>query len=190
MTAKIILLNGAPQSGKDTLAKYLEKEVRAKHLKYAAKVREIAGIIHPKVNFWDETIKDIALECLSFQTPREILIKVGMALRTGLDKNVWVESLAEQIEAEYWGKTIAVVSDCGFQNEVDVMIQRFGEQNVLLIQIYRNGYTFENDSRNYVDGYCSFVTLHNRDKVKFQYEGLQAVTKWLSQTTPSLEQAA
>lgn len=190
MTAKIILLNGAPQSGKDTLAHYLEKELKAKHLKYAANVREVAGIIHPKVNFWDETIKDIALECLSFQTPREVLIKIGMSLRTGLDKNVWVESLAEKIEAEYWGKTVAVISDCGFQNEVDVMIQRFGEQNVLLVQVYRDGYTFENDCRNYVDGYCSFITLYNQDKAKFQVEGLQAVTKWLSYTTPRSKQAA
>ncbi len=185
---KIILLNAAPRAGKDTLANFLEMSEGIKHYKYAKKVRDVASILYPKINFWDESIKDLPQESLSFQTPREILIKVGTkAVRNFVSQTAWVDALADEIEND--NENVVVISDCGYQNEVDVMVDRFGANNVLLIQIYRDGLTFEGDSRSYVDGYCSFVTLRNQDKHKFLAEGLNAVSSWLNYTTPSLVKA-
>ena len=43
-----------------------------------------------------------------------------------------------------------VVSDCGFQIEYDVLRRTFGPDSVHVIQLERNGCTFEDDSREYV----------------------------------------
>ena len=46
--------------------------------------------------------------------------------------------------------TIAIDGSCGFSEELDHLIKNVGSENVLLIQIWREGFTFEGDSRSYV----------------------------------------
>ncbi len=182
---KIILLNGAPRSGKDTLANYLVSQGLAKeHLKYANGVREVANVIYPTIDWYNDEIKDEPQAELSFKTPRQVLIGVGMGMRENVCKNVWVDAIINKIDVSNYNydETI-VISDCGFQNEVDLMVNRYGANNVILLQIYRDGYDFKNDSRGYVDGFCSFQTLHNQTVNKFLLNGASAVVRWKKATT-------
>jgi hypothetical protein len=45
---------------------------------------------------------------------------------------------------------IAVDSSTGFVEELPPLIERLGQENILLIRIHREGTTFEGDSRNYI----------------------------------------
>lgn len=45
---------------------------------------------------------------------------------------------------------IAVDSSCGFVEELPPLIERLGQENILLIRVHREGATFEGDSRNYI----------------------------------------
>ena len=184
MTTKIVLLNGAPSSGKDTLANYLRNSDEFLHWKYANKVRENAQLFYPQINWWDDCIKDTHLDALKGRTPRQILIKIGLMARTEIDVNIWVDALANEIEEYQAGLGIDntfVISDCGFQNEVDVMVDRFGIENVLLVRIYREGYTFENDSRNYVTIQGDWWETHNNNDINsFLDESADFVNSWLA----------
>lgn len=51
---------------------------------------------------------------------------------------------------------IAVDSSTGFVEELPPLIERLGQENILLIRVHREGTTFEGDSRNYIpDGVIS-----------------------------------
>ena len=51
---------------------------------------------------------------------------------------------------------IAVDSSTGFVEELPPLIERLGQENILLIRVHREGATFEGDSRNYIpDGVIS-----------------------------------
>jgi len=45
---------------------------------------------------------------------------------------------------------IAVDSSTGFEEELPPLIERLGQENILLIRVHREGATFEGDSRNYI----------------------------------------
>jgi hypothetical protein len=45
---------------------------------------------------------------------------------------------------------IAVDSSTGFVEELPPLIERLGQDNILLIRVHREGATFEGDSRNYI----------------------------------------
>lgn len=45
---------------------------------------------------------------------------------------------------------IAVDSSTGFVEELPPLIERLGQENILLIRVHREGATFEGDSRNYI----------------------------------------
>lgn len=45
---------------------------------------------------------------------------------------------------------IAVDSSTGFVDELPPLIERLGQENILLIRVHREGATFEGDSRNYI----------------------------------------
>lgn len=187
----IILLNGAPSSGKDTLANYLESDFIL-HWKYANKVRECAQVFYPQIDWWDDSIKDLPNKDLKGKSPRQILIKIGLSMRSEIDKDIWVDALANEIvqyEQEYGNHTY-VISDCGFQNEVDVMVDRFGVDNVLLVRIYREGFTFENDSRNYVNNTCAYLDMTNEDKDGFLGISAHYINSWLEYHNKTEHKAA
>jgi hypothetical protein len=45
---------------------------------------------------------------------------------------------------------VATDSSCGFIEELPPLIERLGQDNILLIRVHREGATFEGDSRNYI----------------------------------------
>lgn len=45
---------------------------------------------------------------------------------------------------------IIVDGSCGFEEELPPLIERLGQDNILLIRVHRNGCTFDGDSRNWI----------------------------------------
>lgn len=77
---------------------------------------------------------------------------------------------------------IVVISDCGFESELRPVIDAFGRDNLLVLQIDRNGCTFANDSRNWVqiEG-VKCVRVDNNGSVEDLARAVtQPVTQWLN----------
>ena len=54
---------------------------------------------------------------------------------------------------------IAVDSSCGFIEELPPLIERLGQENILLIRVHREGATFEGDSRSYIPDGVITITV-------------------------------
>jgi len=161
-----ILLNGPPRCGKDTLAEALVTAGRRAgpsphwyHRKFADPVKDGAvdaligmGLLNPGCT-WDDLdeVKDTPLKKLLSRTPREIAIAFSERFAKplfGVDvfgrlMSRWAENLG-QVNA------VIVVSDCGFDAEVEALQREYGDEACTLVEIRRPGCTFKGDSRNYL----------------------------------------
>lgn len=79
---------------------------------------------------------------------------------------------------------LAVITDSGFKEEAVAIIEKFGAENVLLIKLYRDGYSFTGDSRNYLnlDEFgVQTVELRNKTLEQFRRDGVNVVAKFMSE---------
>lgn len=158
MDSRIILLNGAPSSGKDAIASFLSDMFDYKH-RYIAKPLVDLAISISGVSKHDWEIRYNDRKKNSKELPWS---KLG-----GLSQREFLKMIAEDwikplLGKDYFAKkeilcsikeplTNVVISDCGFKEELDSYIQYYGENNILLVRIHREGKGFNNDSRNYLD---------------------------------------
>jgi hypothetical protein len=158
---QLVLLNGPPRCGKDTLVQQLVPYLKFSHLKFAAPIkRMVAGLLNVDLKHIEE-FKEIPVKTLRDETIRYTLIRLSeefMKPRYGDDifgNLLWNE-------AKNAANRLVVVSDCGFASEVATVIQKAGKHNCLLVRIHRGGTDFSNDSRSYLpDGLCESVDIHN-----------------------------
>lgn len=178
---KIILLNGPAGSGKDHAAKYLQSNLPSTRLdKFARILKERT---HAMYGFdwrpWEyyEDCKEIPNDDFLGLTPRQAYIAVSetyFKLQHG--NRVFGKFLADDLDK--FNQSIIAVSDSGFVEEAEVLIDKYGASNVMLIRIYRDGYTFArvNDSRNYIDiPRITSYDLHNAGDETFTDEVMRLV---------------
>lgn len=89
-------------------------------------------------------------------------------------KNIFSKLMLHRLE-EYqyiypfqdYGEIVVVIPDCGFQVEVDTIINEFPSQDIRLLRLERPGFTFAGDSREYVEprGGIRFETIKNDSTV-------------------------
>lgn len=180
----IIMFNAPPQSGKDTCA----DEV-IKHFKGVRKVnfkdslyKRSAAILGYDLDFWtavcqnnilkDNPMKDIKIgtQLIHNATPRDMLIAVAeTVIKPEFGNNIFAVDALNSIRQHMLnniGGNIFVMPDCGFDYEADVIKGAFPNAKVVVVQIEREGHTFDNDSRDWVP--CDHI-LYNR--------GLEALKK-------------
>ena len=146
----VVLFNGPPYSGKDTVVDYFVKLYNPtfKSYKFSAPLKDgIASIFQlnkAQVNLLEDT-KEV---------PNDLLM--GLSYRQA---QIW---LSEEVMKPKFGKTIFgkialnnmsmprvyLVSDSGFMEEAKTIVESL-EHKVILIRIKRPGYDFTNDSRSY-----------------------------------------
>ena len=156
LNKKIILLNGPPGCGKDTVAQMLWDNHPSVDMleKFARPLKETAPVLYgidkdKWLHLDSHGVKDEPCEALFGFTPRQVQIHISETLLKPLHgKRVFGELCANRIENSP-GITF-VVSDCGFRDECEVLVERFGAENVLLVHIHREGCSYENDSRDWV----------------------------------------
>ncbi len=149
----ILILNGPPGCGKDTLAKMLAERNAWLHYEFKdvlyKETAEYYGVSLEEMKFWavDRKLKDEIWPEFEM-TPRAMLIHVS-------------EDICKPMHGEdYFGRQLGrtasmtgsevVVSDGGF--EAECLVQEDYFENVWLIRLWRDGCSFENDSRDYI--YC------------------------------------
>lgn len=155
----IVILNGPPRCGKDTIANILQNEYDFLHhamksslIKAAAGVAGISeGRLHMLLN--NRCTKEVPLADLGGLSPRKLLIHTSEEVVKPLfGKRVFGEREAKRCkQALSEGHCSIVYSDGGFQEELEAMAQELGEENILLVRLRRDGYTFDGDSRSYLD---------------------------------------
>lgn len=167
---KILLVNGPPDSGKDTIGKLLAEKHGFHVEKFAAPIRAAMCTLFG--------IDDNEIEEL-----KGTMIMGGHSLRE------WMIGYSEDYLKKFGGESVfghllidrlesipadipVVITDSGFYEEGVAVVEKYGAENVAMIQVMRPGHTFDGDSRDWVflDG-VDTVVLHNNGTIE-QLEAL------------------
>lgn len=165
----VILFNGPPKSGKDTIAKLLreyidsQSEIPTHMLHFATPMRDMAMNLVGESGFqrYNE-IKDLPQPMLKragidddgFDSIRQFMIGISeqfMKMRYGRD--IWGRILLHRYAGNWWGKlpAIVLIPDLGFTSEFNVVASATTPRRVVIVQTHREGTSFAGDSRNYVE---------------------------------------
>lgn len=172
----VVLLNGPPRVGKDTAAEALltlkddkgapvfARQGFADELKDMT--HRLYGVLGVPFDHF-EPYKDMASYSFHGISPRRAYIAVS--------ENLMKPLYGPQVFGELWlrrwarlnsGFPGAVVPDSGFAKEAEVLIDAVGVDNVLLVRLARDGTSYVNDSRSYVDlPAVQTVTLKNEGSI-------------------------
>jgi len=158
MDKKVIVLNGAPSTGKDTIAhffrnKFYFEKMEIKTELFAAAL-SISGISEQdwfeRYENRKDSLKEVPWDRLNGISQREFLIKISEEwMKPVFGNSVFGIKAAKRILKSE--EDIFIFSDGGFQEEFDAITSAVGEDNVLLIRLHRNGCSFEIDSRSHLN---------------------------------------
>lgn len=189
MQSKLILFNGPRHSGKDTAAIHCATEFKAHHFK-------LSGPIKAAIKAMFE-ISDDAVALLEGvkTTPVPLLFdKSYVDCQISFSED-WVKPFfgkyafgylaARHVELHWMNnpnQELYVCSDSGFAEEAEPLIDLFGPENVLLVKIFRDGKTFEGDSRSYIDldGITTVSITNNKTQQEYEESVEQLAITWLS----------
>lgn len=153
----IILLNGPPRSGKDTIADFICEKYGFTHYTFKEPlIQMVVKLFDIPRNLWDEryiTHKDVKMDFLRIYerkfTPREALIYVAEEMiKPSLGDGIFAKVITNRMKLH--PDKNYVISDLGFSHELDEVLKEFSPDSVYVFRIYRDGFSFNNDSRNYI----------------------------------------
>ena len=155
---KIVLFNGPPSSGKDTLASQLVNRIpKSLLVKFAAPLKKLAMHMYcdsdsQKFHQFDlPDEKNKPSPVFLGKSCRQVQIDISeVYMKPMHGEDVFGKFLVKSIDKETENYDNFFVSDSGFRPEAEVLINEYGPQNVLLIRLIRDGKTYEGDSRNYI----------------------------------------
>ena len=190
MKVNILLLNGCPRSGKDTVAKIAKKLLEGKTtttiLKFTGLMDDVARLVlnlnRGEYHEWREARKDEKL--MHYDTVmRKFLISMSEDwLKPHLGSGIMGYHAALKVidhTEKHWSHSdsdlLFIFSDCGFQEEfgyfkntLDLTPTPDGvEFNVQLAQVHRDGCTFDNDSREWVTDGGDEVRIDNNSSIEY-----------------------
>jgi hypothetical protein len=169
----IIIFNGPPQSGKDQSCDFLKKEMGFSHA-FFKKV-----LIEETINYFGVTyewfmstydqkmpdgtlVKDMRKSELGGRSRRNALIHVSEEVFKPLHgKDYFGVKMAESLNPNL----NYCCSDGGFTEEILPIINKLGNENVILVQLTRDGSDFSKDSRRYINGilHSEYVNGHRTE---------------------------
>lgn len=156
----IVAFNGPPQSGKDTLAEMLADKmdksgvtlpVRMESL--SLPLRQVAYVMTGWVGPTDgenyERFKTTRFQQFGGASGRQLMIDVSEKF---LKPTYGIEVMANLLIARNSnvGPAVLLIRDSGFQIEVDPLIRWVGEDNLYVVNVFRDDTSFEGDSREWV----------------------------------------
>lgn len=148
---------GPPRSGKDTLARHLAAIIEDRHkiqpqlLACSTPMREVvyAMLGQPYSDDHYDKHKDIPQAAFGGKSIRQAMIALSEEhVKPIYGHQFWGGSLL----ARRWDPLpqVVIITDCGFDAEVELFTGEYGMANVVYPQISRVGCSFEGDSRSYV----------------------------------------
>ena len=154
--ANLILISGPPRSGKDTLAGWLSNTVDYKPMKFARPIelalRGFFGLDHYEFNRRRNDLKDDPWPLIQGKSFRQCMQSFSEDWAKQYGQDIFGRIAAYNVGRDKdEGFNRFVFSDCGFTAEVAPVIRRFTVEEVVLVKLYRDGCTFEGDTREYPD---------------------------------------
>ena len=155
---KIVFLNGPPRSGKDYAGRaILSLCPEAQTAKFAGILKErthgLYGIYQngrPVPHDWFEDRKDEPAEEFLGLTPRHAYIAVSEGyMKPKHGEAVFGSLLVQELRSR--SAPLIAITDSGFVQEAEKVVEHFGAEHCRLVQIHRKECSFKHDSRGYVD---------------------------------------
>lgn len=158
---KIILFNAPPYSGKDMVAEgvkniLLQNNVPCRIEKFASILKDCVHIMFPyaieihNMCLKNPELKDNTFPQLLNMSYREVCIKMSeQAIKPTFGKGIFGWVLGQKLKQEIGG--IILISDCGFIDEVNALMNCLPSDSYGLIKIFREGCSFASDSRQWID---------------------------------------
>lgn len=155
---KIIAINGPPRSGKDTFAGLLSYALNRQSPKSTGRV-SLAEPLYRSLDVryvydYQKNLDDIKTD----PTFRPLITKFAEELIKPLFGEDWcVSKTVDTIDELYGNCSYVIISDLGFQIELQVLKQYF---EVDIIRIEKEGTSFDLDSRSYI-GTPKYIVTNN-----------------------------
>lgn len=191
-TPKIFLLNGPPRSGKDTGGAWLAAKYGTL-VKFAAPIKAgVTAIYHggnrDEFDKYDSAeLKDLPQAVYFGKSCREVQIAVSETFLKPFhgDQAVFGHILVKEIERRenipaLFSRRNYFVTDSGFRPEAEVLVEKYGAQNVFLIKVQRDNCDYRGDSRGYIDLGVPTLSISN-DTLDEYLEGLDLFVKEMFQ---------
>jgi hypothetical protein len=162
----VVILNGPPNCGKDTVADHVISLFKDKGLDVCKREFK-TPLIEATCNFYDisktdwdahytRELKDVPWDRLGGLSQRQALIRTSeKVVKPALGEAIFGQAAANSFEPGY----CHIFSDGGFDKEIEPIVKVTGPENVLIIHMSRDGCTFDGDSRSYIEP-CVFGTAH------------------------------
>jgi hypothetical protein len=157
----IVGFNGPPQTGKDTAAGMLYAELGSRGYPFSQMREEslshpLRAIAYAMVNYkgFAEGEDYERFKIMTFNlggrrvSGRQLLQDASERFLKPVYGETIMADLFRQRNESFYG--ILLIRDCGFQIEVDPLIEFAGAENVVICKMMRKGYTFEGDTREEV----------------------------------------
>lgn len=163
----VVAFNGPPKSGKDSVANSFVLQMTGNYRVASQKVqlslpmrRTIFALLglgeYTEAHY--ESIKDEVMSPSGW-TVREMMINLSEKhIKPSYGKEYWIAVAMNGIKDS---TKLAIISDLGFEEEIDYLLSRFMKHRVLVVQLEREGTTWGNDSRGSVTGYQTLVIKNN-----------------------------
>ena len=168
-TPKVIILNAPASCGKDVTAEYLVENLEnTAHCEFKGQLFKLTKLIYQVSDkLWDSLytreLKEVPSTYLEGLSPRQALIKVSEGvIKPNYGKDYFGKAALKQALNSHnnFGSNLCVFSDGGFIEELKPMLDYLGKDNILIVRIHREGYTFEGDSRNYLPDSDDYNTIN------------------------------
>lgn len=150
---KVVIFNSPPQSGKDDSVTFLKSKYKnIHHCEFKAKliniVCELYDITRDQFDLvYTNQTKDEPCEYFDGMTPRAALIYVAEKIvKPAFGKDYFGKHACKSLQA---GK-INVFTDGGFYDELKPVIDVCGAANATIVEIVRDGKSFDEDARSLV----------------------------------------
>lgn len=156
----LLLVNGPPRSGKDTFAHLLREhmikqpKVQAPHIEpLSAPLRRIAyemvGMRYGDSRAMDYEVFKTTWFPKFQRSGRELMIDVSERfMKRNYGDEIFASLLWERVNNS--PVNLVIISDSGFQGETNRLASLAGPSNVVVVNVLRNGCSFDNDSREWI----------------------------------------
>jgi hypothetical protein len=154
LAGKVVVFNGPPRSGKDTLAAFIRGATQAKPMEFKRKLIELAlmisGVSSSDWEFWYQEDKEQPRNDLGGHSCRSFLIMVSEEMiKPHMGSDYFGLAAANELEMYLPGHGV-VFTDSGFPAELQCVVNVVGAENVIVVQLMRDGTDFSGDSRVYL----------------------------------------
>jgi len=172
MNKKIIVLNGAPSTGKDTITHFFSDKLDFEKMEMKKELFDIAlSVSGISKEDWferygdrEDNLKEVPWDKLNGISQREFLIKISEDwMKPVFGNDVFGIKAANRVLDS--DKKMFMFSDGGFIEEFNAITSVFGEDNVLLVRLHREGCSFEGDSRTHLS-HKHEVDVHNNGSIR------------------------